>query len=149
MAAGLSFLPFPTQIPLTYSRTLDGVRTWYAYTHLFVSIYRPETPLPPACIDTALAFLSSAVTTDVLTMRICETMFTTILSLPPPCPHPQPAQPRPDDKDRVTDRRVLYDEPLMRSLISSFDDESRQLLKGAAERERARLPLFPSSYTPL
>jgi hypothetical protein len=104
--------------------------------------------LSPAYIDTALAFLSNAVTTDVLTMRICEAMFTTILSLPPPCPHPQPAQPRPDDKDRVTDCRVLYDEPLMRSLISSFEDESRQLLKGAAERERARLPLFPSSYTP-
>ena len=105
-------------------------------------------PFPPACIDTALTFLSSAVTTDVLTMRIGETMFATILSLPPPFPHPQPAQPRSDDKDCVTDRRVLYDEPLMRSLISSFDDESRQLLKGAAERERARLPLFPSSYTP-
>jgi hypothetical protein len=75
-------------------------------------------------------------------------MLTTILSLPAPCTHPQPAQPQPDDKDRVTDRRVLYDEPLMRSLISSFDDESRQLLKGAAERERARLPLFPPSYVP-
>ena len=138
------FLP---SSPKSRSHTLlDGVRTWYACTHLLITMHRPN--LSPACIDTALTFLSNAVATDVLTMRICETMFTTILSLPPPCPHPQPAQPRPDDKDRVTDRRVLYDEPLMRSLISSFDDESRQLLKGATERERARLPLFPSSYTP-
>ena len=83
-----------------------------------------------------------------VTMQIFDAMFTTILSLPPPCPHPQPAQPRLDDQDRVSDCRVLYDEPLMRSLISSFDDESRQLLKSAAERERARLPLFPSSYAP-
>jgi len=71
-------------------------------------------------------------------------MLAAILSLPPPCPHPQPAQPQPDDNDRIADRRVFYDEPLMRSLIASFDDESRQLLKGAAERERTRLPLFPS-----
>jgi len=69
-------------------------------------------------------------------------MVATVLAFP--LPHdPQPAQQRPDDRERVMDCPVFYDEPQMRNMITSFDDESRMLLKAAADRERARLPLFP------
>jgi hypothetical protein len=74
-------------------------------------------------------------------------MVTTILEFPLPSgPRPPPAEQQPDDRDRVMDRPVFYDEPPMRALIASFDDENRLLLKAAAEKERARLPLFPACF---
>lgn len=82
-------------------------------------------------------------TPDELTQKICHIMVATVLSFPLPPSDPRPAQQQPDDRERVTGRLVFYDEPLMCNLIASFDDESRLLLKGAADRERAKLPLFP------
>jgi len=59
-------------------------------------------------------------------------------------PEPGPVQQRPDDRERVMDRRIFYDEPLMYTLFSSMDEKSRLSLQAAGERERSRLPLFPS-----
>jgi hypothetical protein len=73
-------------------------------------------------------------------------MVATILSFPLPEDH-QPAQQRPDDRERIMDRRMLYDEPGMRDLIASLDESSRSYLLDAANRERSRLPLFPAHFT--
>jgi hypothetical protein len=73
-------------------------------------------------------------------------MVATILTFPLPRGH-RPAQQRVDDRERVMDRPVFYDEPQMHTLIASFDDRSRLLLKAAADRERSRLPLFPAHFS--
>jgi hypothetical protein len=114
---------------------LAEVREWQQAAHVL------------ACIDTAIPFISGAISQppDPLADQICDAMFTTILTFPLPT-DTQPAEPRPDDLERVMDRRVMYDEPQMHDLISSFDDPSRSLLKAAAERERSRLPLFPAHF---
>ena len=105
-------------------------------------------------------------TPDPLTDLIGATMFSTVSSLispslpPPPSsyslfslspsPSPsnflQPAQPHPDDHALVTSRRVFSDEPHMQALLSSLDGPNRRVLEEAAERERARLPLFPACF---
>jgi hypothetical protein len=66
--------------------------------------------------------------------------------LPPQHPDPpQPALPRPDDRTRVLDRQhVFADEPEMQALFASLDERNRRFLLDAADRERARLPLFPA-----
>ena len=61
-------------------------------------------------------------------------------------PSSGPAQPQPDDGKRVMDRRVLFDEPHMQTLILSLSDESRIAMNAAADIERARLPLFPACF---
>lgn len=111
---------------------LAEIREWQHAAHVI------------ACIDTAISYISSAMThePDPLAERICDTMMATILAFPLP-QSPQPVQQRPDDRERVMDRPVFYDEPQMRTLIASFDDGSRSLLKAAADRERSRLPIFP------
>src|SRR5262245_24140797 len=76
-------------------------------------------------------------------------MFTTVSMFFPsdsPSPILQPAQPQPDDGIKVMDRRVFYDEPSMQAVIASLDEPSRLFLHDAAERERARLPLFPAHF---
>jgi len=55
-------------------------------------------------------------------------MFATILTFPLPR-GPRPAQQRVDDRERVMDYPVFYDEPHMHTLIASLDDGSRLLLK--------------------
>jgi hypothetical protein len=98
-------------------------------------------------VDTAISYISRATTQpeDPLTNQICETMAATILTLVPPR-GTQPAQQRSDDRERVMDRHVFYDEPQIQTLISSLDEFSRSLLKAAADRERSRLPLFPAHF---
>ena len=83
---------------------------------------------------------------DPLADRICDAMLATILAFPLPS-GTQPAQPRPDDLERIMDCRVLYDEPRMRTLIASFDDSSQRSLEAASDRERSRLPLFPGHFS--
>jgi hypothetical protein len=73
-------------------------------------------------------------------------MFATILTFPLPR-GPRPAQQRVDDRERVMDYPVFYDEPHMHTLIASFDDGSRLLLKVPADREGSRLPLFPAHFS--
>ena len=101
-----------------------------------------------ACFDTAIPFISGtmALPPDPLADRICDTMLATILAFPLPS-GTQPAQPRPDDLERIMDCRVLYDEPRMRTLIASFDDSSQRSLEAASDRERSRLPLFPGHFS--
>jgi len=102
----------------------------------------------PACFDTAIPFISGTMTLppDPLADRICDAMLATILAFPLPS-GTQPAQPRPDDLERIMDCRVLYDEPRMRTLIASFDDSSQRSLEAASDRERSRLPLFPGHFS--
>jgi len=71
-------------------------------------------------------------------------MMATILTFLPP--EPQPAQQRPDDRERAMDRRIFYDEPHIHTLISLMDEKSRLFLLAAADRERSRLPLFPAHF---
>jgi len=97
-----------------------------------------------ACIDTTTSYLSSTHGTDPLTQRIREAMSATIFTFT--LPEPGPVQQRPDDQERVMDHRIFYDEPLMHTLFSSMDEKSRLSLQAAGERERSRLPLFPSCF---
>jgi hypothetical protein len=74
-------------------------------------------------------------------------MMASILSFPIPADsRPTPAQVQPDDRERVMDRGLFYDEPEVRALIASLDDESRRILEAAAVRERARMPIFPAHF---
>jgi len=91
-----------------------------------------------ASIDTAISYISNAITH---TERIYDAMFATIFTFP----LPHPAQQRVDDRERVMDRPIFYDKP--HTLIASFDDGSRLLLKVAADREGSRLPLFPAHFS--
>jgi hypothetical protein len=79
---------------------------------------------------------------DPLYKKICNTMMATIRAFPYP-PSRGPALQRPDDHECIMDRRIFFDEPQMQTLTSSFDEKSQLFLKGSADRERARLPLFP------
>src|SRR4051794_15718593 len=81
-----------------------------------------------------------------ISIEVCNAMLATIQQFPPPSQTFRPAQPHPDDRKRIKDRRVFYDEPLMRNLISTFDEATRTTLKATADRERARLPLFPAHF---
>jgi hypothetical protein len=85
---------------------------------------------------------------DELTEKIPDTMVATVFAFALPPKDRRPALQQSDDRERVMDRLVFYDEPPMQKLIASFDDENRLLLKGAAERERANLPLFPPYLRP-
>jgi len=83
---------------------------------------------------------------DALIDQICDAMVATIFAFPPPPEVIQPAEKRPDDRERVMDRIVFYDEKHMQTLISSLDDNGRIFLKAVADRERLRLPLFPAYF---
>jgi hypothetical protein len=72
-------------------------------------------------------------------------MVDTVRTFIPPQPF-RPAQQRGDDRERIMDRRVFYDEPRMRALISSFEKSSRLFVEAVAERERDRLPLCPEHF---
>jgi len=100
-----------------------------------------------ACIDIATVYISRVTAEDrnPLIDRICETMMATILLFPLP-EVDQPAQPRPDDVDRIRDRRVFTDEPQMHALILSLDNTSRADLENVVEQARTRLPLLPASF---
>jgi len=103
-----------------------------------------------ACIDIATYYISQMTTEDKNHMdsptdRICKTMIATILAFPLPMIN-LPADPRPDDPERIRDRRVFTDEPQMQALITSLDDTSRMALADAAERVRMRLPLLPACF---
>jgi hypothetical protein len=100
-----------------------------------------------ACIDIAISYISRATTEDKnpLIDRICETMMATILSFPLP-EEDQPLQPRPDDVERIRDRRVFTDEPQMHALITSLDNTMRADLDNAVEQVRTRLPLLPACF---
>jgi len=100
-----------------------------------------------ACIDITISYISWATTVDKdpLTDRICETMMATILSFPLPDAD-RPAQPRPDDVERIRDRRVFTDEHQMHALITALDKNRRVDLDAAIERVRARLPLLPACF---
>jgi hypothetical protein len=120
---------------------------YFIGTHsLHWELQRCSLYFAPACIDTTVSYISKAATgkPDELTEKIYDTMMATVLSFPLPPSSPQRAQQQPDDYEHVMGRTVFYDEPLLRELVASFDEESRLLLKGAADRERAHLPLFPS-----
>lgn len=69
----------------------------------------------------------------------------TILSFPLP-EEDQPLQPRPDDVERIRDRRVFTDEPQMHALITSLDNTMRADLDNAVEQVRTRLPLLPACF---
>jgi hypothetical protein len=126
---------------------------------LCIILQRTNNPsfIHPACIDTATSYISHAQTThsppDPLTDLITSTLLSTISSLlfpPPPHSPPsdllQPAQTHPDDHTLIMSRRVFSDEPHMQAMLSSLDDANRRVLEAAAERERARLPLFPACF---
>lgn len=97
-----------------------------------------------ACIDTAIPYLDHASTQepDSLVKDTCKAIVATIDAILPPV-EPQPAQPRPDDRERVMSQWVLTDEEPMQALLSSLDEPDRRVLVEAADRERAHLPLFP------
>jgi len=101
-----------------------------------------------ACIDTAVSYLTRAMKqpADSLVDRICEAMVATIFAFPPPPQATRPAEERPDDRERVMDRVVFYDEPYMQTLMSSLGDNDCLFLKSAADRERSHLPLFPACF---
>jgi len=96
-----------------------------------------------ACIDTAISYISKSSSENVDPIR--DAVMNTILSLAP-LPGRSPTRPQPDDRERVMDRRVLFDEPQMQALIESLDEESRIQMKAAADRERSHLPLFPAHF---
>jgi hypothetical protein len=54
------------------------------------------------------------------------------------------AEPSQDDRERVMDRRVFYEEPELKNLISSLGESSRAFLRTAMSGERSHLPLFPA-----
>lgn len=114
---------------------LAYIREWQEVAHVL------------ACINIAISYISLAVTqdTDPLTDRICNTMVATILSFPVP-EVDKPAQPRPDDAERLTARRVFTEEPQMKALMAELDEVSRVELDEAADRVRARLPLLPAFF---
>ena len=72
-------------------------------------------------------------------------MMGAIRGLPTPLGN-HPAQQRYDDRERVMDRRVFYDEPRIVEFIGSLEERSIAYLKAAAERERAHLPIFPAHF---
>jgi len=122
-------------ISLCSPSVLAYVREWQQAVHVL------------ACIDIAVFYISWAATADKdpLIDRICETMMVTILAFALPDAD-RPAQPRPDDADRIRDCRVFTNEPPMHALIASLDNTKRAGLDAATERARARLPLFPASF---
>jgi hypothetical protein len=95
-----------------------------------------------ACIDSVRGYISR---TQSETDPIRDAMMDAIAAFPP-TPSTGPAQPQSDDPERVMDRRVLFDEPHMQNLIRSLNDEGRTTMNSAADRERARLPLFPACF---
>jgi len=119
---------------------LAELREWQKAAHIL------------ACIDTTIQFISQRSSTpDPLTDLIDAAMFSTISSLllsssPSPSHFFQPAQPHPDDQAVITSRRVFSDEPQMQTLLSCLDAPNFRALEEAAERERARLPLFPACF---
>jgi hypothetical protein len=102
------------------------------------------------CIDIAISYISWALTQgpDTQTDRICNTMVTTILSFPLTAAD-QAVRPRPDDAERITDRRTITDEPQVQALLAELDKGRRAELDAAAERMRARLPLLPACFKDL
>ena len=77
--------------------------------------------------------------------QVCDAMMGAIRALPGPL-GVRPAQQRYDDRERVMDRRVFYDEPQIVEFIGSLEEKSAAYLKAAAERERAHLPIFPAQF---
>jgi hypothetical protein len=72
-------------------------------------------------------------------------MLTTVSNFDIPKGH-RLAEPSQDDRERVMDRRVFYEEPELKNLISSLDESSRAFLRTAMDRERSHLPLFPVHF---
>jgi len=54
--------------------------------------------------------------------------------------------PLPDDAERITQRRVLTEEPQMKALIAELDGPDRASLDKAANRMQAHLPLLPGFF---
>jgi len=132
------------------SQRVAAGRTYLGYAAVSCYEFRASDTVLQACIDIATYYISQMTTEDKNHMdsptdRICKTMIATILAFPLPMIN-LPADPRPDDPERIRDRRVFTDEPQMQALITSLDDTSRMALADAAERVRMRLPLLPACF---
>jgi hypothetical protein len=154
MAEGTTLFILPS-LPKLLTSNVPG-RTYNRHVHRVSFVHTKSADLSfslflclLAYIDSATSYISTSVDSDAQTEKICDTMFTTVASFFPPHEPPlllQPAEPQPDDRERVMDRQVFYDEPPMQALIASLDEPSRLFLQEAAERERERLPLFPAHF---
>ena len=71
-------------------------------------------------------------------------MVATVLAFTPP--GFRPAQQRPDDRERAMHRPCFYDEPQIRTLISSMNEDCQLFFQNITDRGRSSLPYFPKHF---